>query len=235
MSGQVIVTDDLSPRSWQQTGNFKPAVVITDRDKLDLDAYGAGLSSFRQLRVVASTTSAEEVVDLCVSHKANVAVLDFDILPGGAFGAALKLRSIHPETSVLIIGDHLKIGQDARMFVDWQGGLGLITRSSVSSMDALAQAICIVANGGRVVAPEILKEFVGSSKPERPFALTPREWTVMQLLSNGMSDASIADRLGLSRRTVENVVGHAKFKLQPVIGKEHHTRVRAALAFREIC
>ena len=110
----------------------------------------------------------------------------------------------------------------------------MITRSSVSSLDALVQAICIVANGGRVVAPAILREFLGAPKPERPFALTPREWTVLQLLSNGMSDASIAIRLGLSRRTVENVVGHAKFKLQPLIGKEHHTRVRAALAFREI-
>lgn len=235
MSGQVIVTDDLSPRSWHQTGNIKPTVVITDRDQLDLDAYEAGLSFFEQLRVVGATTSAEEVIDLCLSHKANIAVLDFDILPGGAFEAAWELRSLHPETSVLIIGDRLKIGQSARLFVDWRGGLGLITRSSVSSMDALAQAICIVANGGRVIAPEILKELLDVSAPERPFALTPREWTVMQLLSNGMSDASIADRLGLSRRTVENVVGHAKVKLQPVIGKEHHTRVRAALVFREIC
>ena len=216
MSGQVIVTDDLSPRSWHQTGNIKPTVVITDRDKLDLDAYEAGLSFFEQLRVVGATTSAEEVIDLCLSHKANIAVLDFDILPGGAFEAALELRSHHPEISVLIIGDRLKIGQSARLFVDWRGGLGLITRSSVSSMDALAQAICIVANGGRVIAPEILKELLDVSAPERPFALTPREWTVMQLLSNGMSDASIADRLGLSRRTVENVVGHAKVKLQPV-------------------
>lgn len=233
-SGQVIVTDNLSPRSWHQTDRSRPSVVITDRDKLDLDAYAAGLSPFKRLRVVGCTTSAEEVVDLCVSNKANVVVLDVDILPGGAFEVAMELRLIQPETSVLIIGDHLKIGQGVRIFIDWTGGLGLITRSSVRSLDALAEAICIVANGDRVVAPEILREFLDAPKPQRPFALTPREWTVMQLLSNGMSDASIADRLGLSRRTVENVVGRAKVKLQPVIGREHHTRVRAALAFREI-
>lgn len=234
MAGQVIVTDDLTPRSWHETGDFRPSVVITDRDKLDLDAYEAGLSLFDQLRVVGSTTCADEVASLCVSLNADVAVLDIDILPGGAFETALELRLKHPATSVLIIGDQIKNTQGTSMFVDWKGGLGLIARSSVSSMDAFAQAIGIVANGGRVVAPEILKEFIADPVPERPFALTPREWTVMELLSSGMSDAFIASELGLSRRTVENVVGHVKVKLRPIIGVEHHTRVRAALAFLEM-
>ena len=61
----------------------------------------------------------------------------------------------------------------------------------------------------------------GSAEPPAPdprprfgvAALTPTERKVVALVSDGLANAKIADRLGVSRRTVETHVGSAYRKL----------------------
>jgi DNA-binding NarL/FixJ family response regulator len=43
--------------------------------------------------------------------------------------------------------------------------------------------------------------------------LTPREWEVLALIGEGLTNVEVADRLVISRRTVESHVAHIKTKL----------------------
>ena len=49
-------------------------------------------------------------------------------------------------------------------------------------------------------------------RPRFPDILTPREWEVLDLVRAGLTNAAIAERLGISERT-------AKFHVSEILGK----------------
>ena len=90
----------------------------------------------------------------------------------------------------------------------------------------LAEAIRTVASGEAVVSPRITQRMLemfasslpNSGKPAQPSdpridSLTPREKEILVLMSQGMSNAEIADRLVVSATTVKTHVGNVLAKL----------------------
>ena len=90
----------------------------------------------------------------------------------------------------------------------------------------LAEAIRTVASGEAVVSPRITQRMLemfasslpNSGKPAQPSdpridSLTPREKEILVLISQGMSNAEIADRLVVSATTVKTHVGNVLAKL----------------------
>jgi DNA-binding CsgD family transcriptional regulator len=63
--------------------------------------------------------------------------------------------------------------------------------------------------------------------------LTPREYEVLQLVAEGLTDGAIAQRLYLTRRTVETHLGHIFLKLGVPGGSSHNRRVHAVRRFLE--
>jgi DNA-binding NarL/FixJ family response regulator len=67
------------------------------------------------------------------------------------------------------------------------------------------------------------------ARPERPAGLSPREVEVLGLVAESCSNAQIADRLVLSRRTAEHHVQHIYTKIgvssraaAALLAMEHH-------------
>lgn len=54
---------------------------------------------------------------------------------------------------------------------------------------------------------------IGAAELRARFSLTPREVEVADLIVRGLSDAAIATRLGISRRTAEHHAAHVRRKL----------------------
>jgi len=63
--------------------------------------------------------------------------------------------------------------------------------------------------------------------------LTPREYEVLQLVAEGLTDGAIAQRLYLTRRTVETHLGHVFLKLDVPRGSSHNRRVHAVRRYLE--
>ena len=63
--------------------------------------------------------------------------------------------------------------------------------------------------------------------------LTPREYEVLQLVAEGLTDGAIAQRLFLTRRTVETHLGHIFVKLGVPGGSTHNRRVHAVRRYLE--
>ena len=57
--------------------------------------------------------------------------------------------------------------------------------------------------------------------------LTPREREVLTLVAEGLTDGAIAQRLYLTRRTVETHIGHIFAKLDVPAGSSQNRRVHA--------
>jgi len=63
--------------------------------------------------------------------------------------------------------------------------------------------------------------------------LTPREYEVLGLVAEGLTDAAIAQRLYLTRRTVETHLGHVFMKLGVPAGSTQNRRVHAVRRYLE--
>jgi DNA-binding NarL/FixJ family response regulator len=69
---------------------------------------------------------------------------------------------------------------------------------------------------------EEVKSIISSARsPSSQVELTDREWEVLRLLAKGVTTAAIAERLGISRTTVNNHVQHILHKLNA------HSRLEA--------
>jgi DNA-binding CsgD family transcriptional regulator len=88
-----------------------------------------------------------------------------------------------------------------------------------ASPDELATAIRQVARGDVVLAPELTRALVSRLAGERTqfsrhgLSLSPREKEVLQLVTQGLSNKEIGQRLFLSLRTVENHLAATYTKL----------------------
>ncbi len=105
-----------------------------------------------------------------------------------------------------------------------------------SSIEEVAQAIRVVADGQSLISPsmaiKLIDEFKQMSRPEREtgpaLRLTERELDVLRLVAQGHSNKEIAARLFISENTVKNHVRNMLEKLQL------HSRMEAVMyAVRE--
>jgi DNA-binding NarL/FixJ family response regulator len=93
------------------------------------------------------------------------------------------------------------------------------------------EAVRAVHAGEALVSPPMLARLLPRLRPSqraRSTDLTPRELDILGLLADGISNQTIAERLGISRNTVRNHVQSILSKL------EAHSKVEAvATAVRE--
>jgi DNA-binding NarL/FixJ family response regulator len=72
------------------------------------------------------------------------------------------------------------------------------------------------------------KKWSGNQGLER---LTPREFEILELVSAGMSNTGIAERLSVMERTVESHIARIFVKLGLCPGPDENRRVLAVLAY----
>jgi DNA-binding CsgD family transcriptional regulator len=96
---------------------------------------------------------------------------------------------------------------------------------------AVVEAVGAVAN--LALEGERLRALMRAERGATPAAgatgaaLTPREREVLALVADGLTDGAVAERLFLTRRTVETHLGHVFAKLDVPAGSAHNRRVHA--------
>ena len=124
-------------------------------------------------------------------------------------GSTALLRGSDPDAAVVAIGDSATAG-DARLRDMVQAG----ARAAVmidAEVSAFTRAIGAAARGDALFTDEILHGLYPGSPSAVGVAgsLTAREREVRELVSQGLPDKLIAERLHISVKTVEKHVGSA--------------------------
>lgn len=208
-------------------------VMLVDDHALVRSAVRQALSA-PDINVVGEASTADEALLLAPQLAPDVLLLDLN-LPGTTGLALLReLAPRLPNTRIVM----LTISDDRRDLLDAvrNGAAGYLTKDL--SPEALQRAVRGIRSGdlamSRAMAGEVIQHLASttnrpavSSGPSALPDVSAREGEVLALLADGLTDREIAERLGISPRTVETHVGSLLSKLGV------RNRAQAARRYRE--
>ncbi|MFT8394704.1 response regulator [Propionibacterium sp.] len=189
-------------------------VVLAD----DHPVYRAGLAGLIQvtddLEVVAQASDGEQAVRQCRDVHPDVAVLDLKMPGMDGLSATREIVTLSPGTAVLVLS---MFDDDATVIQTMRAGArGYLVKSE--SPDTILAAIRSVAHGEAVfsasLASRMTEWFSSLDRTQTSLGnLTPREQDVLRLMCHGRDNPDIARQLGISDKTVRNVVSNVFAKL----------------------
>jgi DNA-binding NarL/FixJ family response regulator len=184
---------------------------------------------------VAAVADGPSLVRAVVEHRPDVAVVDVRMPPTHTeegLEAAREIRARHPQTAIVILSQHVEVGIAMRVLVEDPERLGYLLKDRVVDVEDFAATLRHVAAGGSALDPQIVSRLLSAEHRNGPLAtLTPREREVLELVAEGLSNPSIAERLGITLRSTEKHVSSIFTKLELPAGSGDDRRVVAVLRF----
>lgn len=172
----------------------------------------------RDIEVVGEAADGEDAVALVDKLHPDVAIVDISMPGIGGIEATQEIKALRPSTAVLILTAY---DDDQYVFALLGAGAAGYLLKDVPSAEVV-RAVRAVHAGEPVLHPaiatkvlaRIASESVNEAPVQAPRAvLTDRERDVLRLAACGMSNASIANQLSISLRTVQSHLTHTFDKL----------------------
>lgn len=197
-------------------------VLIVDDQKIIRQGLQVLLEASGDIQIVGDTNGDGAIV-MALDRRPDVIIMDLR-LPDVATGMRTlsQLRDMLPETRVIILTVH-EDQPDLIYQAIRHGAMGYVLKSN-SDIDEVATAIQKVALGQVFISSSALATLVRSIQDEReppsPSAveavgrLTPREYDVLNLVAQGLTNRQIADRLVISESTARSHLHNILDKLQ---------------------
>jgi signal transduction histidine kinase/DNA-binding NarL/FixJ family response regulator len=160
------------------------------------------------VQVVGEVETGDDLPGAYRLLQPDVVLID-SALPAGAAAVIAGLRRHHPDAAVVAIAD--AAAGDGRLREVVQAGARAVVMIEADG-SALARAIGAVARGDALFTDDVLHGLYddpADAALDTAMTLTPREHEVHTLVSQGLPDKQIAERLHISVKTVEKHVGSA--------------------------
>ena len=183
----------------------KITVLIADDHPLVREALRQALDNENDMEIVAEAAEGEEAVKLASELKPDVAVMDIIMPKLNGIEATRKIKEIAPDIAILILtaydDDEYVLGLlDA-------GAAGYLLKSARGR--DLVGAIRAIRSGESVLHPKIIAKLLKratitpAGEHKASDLLTERESEILSLVTSGMSNKEIAEKLILSQRTIK--------------------------------
>lgn len=189
------------------------------------------LEAVPDVEVVGEGRDGSEAVELAGRLRPDVVVMDLNMPGLDGVAATREICRALPDTGVLVL---TMFEDDDSVFAAMRAGARGYLVKGADSPEVL-RAIAGVAAGDAIFGPSVAQRVLGyltrplSSRDERLFPdLTSREREILELIAAGSGNATIAQRLFLSPKTVRNNVSNIFVKLQVADRAEAIVRARRA-------
>ncbi|HTI17737.1 MAG TPA: response regulator transcription factor [Trinickia sp.] len=179
------------------------SVLLVDDHAVVREGYKRLLERSPDVSVAGEAANASEAYQKFCVLQPNVVVMDLALPGASGIEAMRRMLAREPHAHVLIFSVHEE-AIFVRRALD-AGARGYVTKASAP--DVLVEAVRSVARRERYLSPDIsqalaLRATIQEGPPGRQ--LSAREFEVLRLLVQGYTLPSIAEKLGLSQKTVAN-------------------------------
>jgi DNA-binding NarL/FixJ family response regulator len=189
------------------------------------------------LEIAAVCEDLDSLLAAVDAERPDVVVTDIRMPPAGTdegIQAAARLREDRPEIGVVVLSQYATPSYMLALMASGSEGRAYLLKERVNDVEQLVAAIRAVASGGSVIDPKVVEALVAESTraADSPLnELTPRERDVLREMAEGRNNASIAETLFLTERSVEKVIHSIFLKLGLTWETAVHKRVKAVIFY----
>jgi DNA-binding NarL/FixJ family response regulator len=228
----VSDTDSSSGPTSGDPGVEPIRVVVVDDQELFRRGLTMLLGVEPDIEVVGEAGDGMSAAALVANVVPDVVLLDVRMPKRTGLEACIEIKQLVPAARIIML---TVSDEEADLYEAVKNGAsGYLLKDS--SIDEVAQAVRVVAEGQSLISPsmavKLLDEFKEMSRTDRDQVPTPRltdrELEVLRLVATGLNNREVAKLLFISENTVKNHVRNILEKLQL------HSRMEAVMyAVRE--
>lgn len=181
----------------------KIKIVVADDHPLIREGLRRVLSLEPNIVLVGEAENGEQAVELVRRTGADVVLMDINMPGMNGIEACRAIKEEMPHTRIIALTIH---DQEEYLFELIRAGISAYLLKDVSP-DKLLETIIGVARGESYIPPRLMskvfQEFNRMTVSPK-IRLTSREREILQLLAEGESNRSIAEKLFITEKTVKN-------------------------------
>lgn len=187
-------------------------VLLVDHQEMVRRGIAQMLSADPEIVIAGESTTVRGTLRIVEITRPHVVVLDAHLPDGSGIDLCRRIRSTEPGIRCLILTDD---DDETAALAAVVGGASGYLRKSVPGPRLLAD-IRRAAEGGLLLPPEVAERVRARVDPTRGairVALTLRERQALELITDGLTNRQIGERLGITEQTVKNYVSGLLAKL----------------------
>ncbi len=204
-------------------------VLIADDHPVYLSGLRMLLGMISTVEVVGEARTGKETLSEIYRLRPHLVLMDVNMPGTSGIEVTRTITPRYPDTAVIMLS--MLEDRDTFLSAVRAGARGYLVKGA--STDDIEQAIGTVRRGGVVFGAEVASwalDYLNKPRESsKPFPeLTDRERAVLELVADGLGNATIARRLGLSIKTVRNYLSRIFAKLQIADRTEAAVQARRA-------
>lgn len=171
-------------------------VIIADDHPFIIDGMESLIREEPGLDFIGRASNGIEAIALIKKTQPDCALLDLSMPGANGLEVFLEAKRWSPKTRFVIITG---ISAAALFHQLYDVGIdGLFVKNEVPA--SIIEGVLQICDGKRIISPEAMQEIENSRQHQN---LTKREIEVLNALAEGLSNKAVADKLGVSPKTVD--------------------------------
>jgi DNA-binding NarL/FixJ family response regulator len=182
----------------------KIRIVLLDDHQMFLDLLVSILSTDERIEILGSFFDAQKALNAIPALLPDLVITDMSMPEMTGLEFTKRMKEAYPEIKILVLSMHKD--KETVSDIAHSEAEGYILKNSNKS--ELVKAILKIADGGTYYSNEIISFILNRSPKKKSYSveeptLSEREKEVLTLIAQELTNHEIADKLFISKRTVE--------------------------------